>query len=145
MTAPSPTGPMPVINTVSPPWLTTTLMILPSRTLVPAGGLCYLAPDPANMAIYSAYVLYCSFCRESYNQGSTGQLLYVFNLGGRTPQDVLVFNPPLASVVPVSAGTYSYVDFWFTDDQANLLTLNNFDASVNINLILAKMKLDGSV
>jgi hypothetical protein len=130
------------------------LGFLTTAGISPAGGSLpfpnppndgYLAPDPANFAIYSAYVLYCSLCRESYNQGATGQLLFVFNLGGQAPQSVITFNPTLTPIVPVSAGTFSSIDFWFTDDQGNRLSLVNFDASVNINMIIAKMKVDGSV
>lgn len=104
-----------------------------------------LSVDRADLAIYSAYVMYMSCLRDNYNNGLTGQLLYTFNIGGRQPNSIMSFNPSLVTPVPVATGSFSSIDVWFTDDQGNNLKLANFDGSVTVNVVFAKTKEDGSV
>jgi hypothetical protein len=118
-------------------------------TLTIAGGgsaiVSFSAPNTANFAITSAYAVYISFLKDSYSNGLTGKLLYVFPLGSGVPNSVLSFQPSLAYAVPVSSGTYSTADVWFTDQSGNRLPLVNFQAPTVISMMIATLRTDRSV
>jgi len=121
----------------------------PGATLtIPGGGstiVSFSAPNTANFALTSAYAIYLSFLKDSYTNGLTGKLLFVFPLGGGVPNNVISFQPSLAYTVPVAAGTYSATDVWFTDQSGNRLVLENFQAPTVISLMMAAVKMDRSV
>lgn len=105
----------------------------------------FAAPNVSNFAFTSAYAIYMSFLRDSYANGLTGKLLYVFQLGTAQPNTVLTVLPPLKYTIPMAAGSYSTVDVNFTDQSGNRLSLANFQSPANISLMLAKRNSDGSV
>lgn len=117
-------------------------------TLTIAGGsalaVTFAAPNVSNFAFTSAYALYMSFLRDSYVNGLTGKLLYVFQLGTADPNSVLTVLPPLKFSVPLATGAYSTVDVWFTDQSGNRLSLANFQSPAAISMMLAKINSDGS-
>ena len=111
-----------------------------AATLTIAGAgttpVSFLGPNTANLALYTAYALYCSFLLNSYQQGNIGQLLAVFPLGAFKPNSVMSFQPPQVFPIPVAKGVYSVVNFWFTDQLGNRLILNNFQASMEFSFLI---------
>lgn len=118
-------------------------------TLTIAGGgsatVTFPAPNVANFAIYSAYILYLSCVRDGYLNGLSGKILYSFPLGDFAPNSVVAYQPPLILPVPVVSGTYSQVDIYFTDQSGNRLSLANFQAPTSLSIMMAKTRFDGSV
>lgn len=112
-------------------------------TLTIAGAgtapVSFLAPNVANLAIFSAYALWASCVTDSYNQGLTGKLLAVFPLGAFSPNSIMSIQPALEYPVPVASGTYSTMDFYFTDQSMNRLLLSNFQAPVEFSFLIAPL------
>jgi len=91
----------------------------------PAGDTEFsqLAPNVAGFSDTTAYVLYMSICKDSYLNGSSGQLLYSFPLGAFSPNSVASYSPTLQFPVPCASGSFSTVDIWTTDQSGARLNL----------------------
>lgn len=118
-------------------------------TIPPASGaspITFAAPNVADFARTSAYVVFLSCLRDSSFQGATGKVLFSFPLGSGRPNSVLAFQPPLAYPCPVVAGSYSSISISFTDqDGQTKLRLDQFQAPTLLSIMFAKTKHDGSV
>lgn len=104
-----------------------------------------MAPNVAGFSNTSAYVLYMSLCTNSYQNGSTGQLLYSFPLGSFTPNSVASFKPTLQFPVQISSGTFSFVDIWTTDQSGNRLPWTFYQAPFQFSALIVKNKADGTL
>lgn len=103
------------------------------------------APNEADFALTSAYLLYLSFCANSYNNGVTGQLAYSFSLGAARPNSVFREQPPLKTSAALVASTFSSVDIWFTDQNGVKLPLVYFSSPIAVTAMIANNNADGSV
>lgn len=114
----------------------------------PAGGTTVysaFAPNVSDFANASAYAIYLSICTNSYQNGTTGQLLYSFPLGGFTPNSVASWQSTQRYPVPVSSGTYSSVTVWTTDQSGNRLPWSYYQAPFYFDAVISKNKDDGSL
>lgn len=103
------------------------------------------APNTSNFAATSAYALYVSFLKSSYQNGLIGQLLYVFPLGNSNPNSVVSHYAPLRSPIPVSSGTYSNITMYTTDQSGNKLPWAYYQAPFQFSALIAKNRPDGSL
>lgn len=103
-----------------------------------AAAISFSAPNVSDFAFTSAYGLYCSFVKDSYQSGLTGKLLAVFPLGSFAPNTVMSFQPSLKYPVPIASGMYSEVDFTLTDQNGVRLLLANFQAPTQFSILIAK-------
>lgn len=103
------------------------------------------APNVAGFSDTSAYLLYMSLVTSSYKDGVTGQLLYSFPLGDSTPNSVVSYQSTLRYPVPISAGTFSTVQIWTTDQSGNRLPWSYYQAPFQFSCLISKNKADGSM
>lgn len=103
------------------------------------------APNVANFANISAYNLYVSFLKNSYQNGATGQLLYSFPIGAYTPNSVIAFQPSLHFPVQCAANAYSTIEIWTTDQAGNELPWEYYQSPFAFSCMIGKNKLDGSL
>lgn len=103
------------------------------------------APNVSDFANTSAYTLYLSICTNSYQNGSTGQLLYSFPLGNYTPNSVASWQSTQRYPVPVTSGTYSSVTVWTADQSGNRLPWAYYQAPFYFDSVISKNKDDGSL
>jgi hypothetical protein len=114
----------------------------------PAGGTdvySAFAPNVSDFANASAYTLYVSLVTGSYQNGSAGQLLYSFPLGGFEPNSVAAYQSTQRYPVPVSSGTYSSVTVWTADQSGNRFPWSYYQAPFTFDAIISKNKDDGSI
>ncbi len=110
---------------------------------VPGGGsdiVYFDAPNIADFATTSAYVVYMSFLRDSSFNGGNGKFLYKFGLGDATPNTVASYQPPQPYLVPCVAGSYSSVDVYWTDQSGNRLKLQWFQAPLSLSVLIDKKR-----
>lgn len=103
-----------------------------------------VGPDPADFANISAYNLYVSFLKNSYQNGAIGQLLYSFPIGPYTPNSVVNYQPSLMFPVQVQPNEYTDVEIWTTDQSGNPLPWVYYQSPFSFSGIIAKNKADGS-
>ncbi len=103
------------------------------------------APNVSDFANASAYALYMSIVTGSYKNGSTGQLLYSFPLGGFQPNSVASYQSTQRYPVPVSSGTYSNVSIWTADQNGNRFPWSYYQAPFAFDALISKNKEDGSL
>lgn len=103
------------------------------------------APDVADFAATSAYTLYMSIVTNSYQNGSTGQLLYSFPLGAYVPNSVASYQTTLRYPVPLNSGSFSTVDIWTADQSGRRLPWSYYQAPFQFSAIISKNKEDGSL
>jgi hypothetical protein len=103
------------------------------------------APNTADFATRSAYAIYMSILKNSYINGSTGQLLYSIPLGNVAPNSVASFMPTLRFPVQTTSGTYSFVNVWTADQDGNRLPWAYYQAPFQFSILLSKNKSDGSL
>lgn len=114
----------------------------------PAGSTAIysaFAPNVSDFANASAYTLYMSLVTSSYQNGSTGQLLYSFPLGGFDPNSVASYQSTQRYPVPVSSGTYSSVTIWTADQSGHRFPWSYYQAPFTFDCIISKNKDDGSL
>ncbi len=103
------------------------------------------APNVAGFSDTSAYALYMSIITSSYQNGSTGQLLYSFPLGNFDPNNVASFQPTLRYPVPLISGAFSSIDVWTADQSGQRLPWSRYQAPFQFSAIISKNKEDGSM
>jgi hypothetical protein len=86
-----------------------------------------------------------SFVTNSYQNGSTGQLLYSFPLGAFTANSVVAYQSTQRLPVQLSAGMYSTVNVWTADQSGNRLPWSEYQAPFEFTLVISKNKKDGSL
>jgi hypothetical protein len=121
---------------------------LGSSFTAPAGSSAIYsayAPNVSDFGATSAYALYASIVTNSYQNGTTGQLLYSFPLGAATPNSVVAWQSTLRLPVPLSAGAYSTINVWTTDQSGNRLQWAYYQAPFQFTMLVSKNKADGSV
>ena len=105
----------------------------------------FYAPNTAGFSNTSAYSLYMSLVTASYQNGSTGQLLYSFPLGGHDPNTIIGYQPTLRYPVQISSGTFSAVDIWTADQNGRRLPWSRYQAPFQFSAIISKNREDGSI
>lgn len=105
----------------------------------------FYAPNVAGFSDTSAYTLYMSIVTNSYQNGSTGQLLYSFPLGAFDPNSVASFQPTLRYPVQLTSGTYSGINVWTADQSGNRFPWSRYQAPFQFSAIISKNKEDGSM
>lgn len=103
------------------------------------------APNVAGFSDTSAYTLYMSIVTNSYQNGSSGQLLYSFPLGNYTPNSVVGYQATLRYPVQLASGSFSAVDIWTADQAGNKLPWDLYQAPFQFSAIISKNKSDGSI
>ena len=103
------------------------------------------APNVSDFANVSAYTLYMSILTNSYQNGSTGQLLYSFPLGDFSPNSVASYQSKQRYPVPVSSGAYSSVNVWTADQSGNRFPWSFYQAPFTFDAVISKNKEDGSL
>lgn len=103
------------------------------------------APNVANFANISAYNLYVSFLKNSYQNGSTGQLLYSFPIGAYAPNSVVAFQPSLSFPVQCASNSYSTIEIWTTDQAGNELPWEYYQSPFAFSCLISKNKPNGSL
>lgn len=103
------------------------------------------APNVAGFSDTSAYTLYMSIVTNSYQNGSSGQLLYSFPLGNYTPNSVVGYQATLRFPVQLISGTFSAIDVWTADQTGNKLPWDLYQAPFQFSAIISKNKEDGSI
>lgn len=120
-----------------------------SSFIVPAGTTLitsYAAPNVADFATITGYALSLSCLTSSYQNGATGNLLYVFGLGGdNAPNNVLEYQASLPFLIPLRQGSYTSIDVTTTDQNNNPLKWQYYQAPFQFTIMLAKSKADGSM
>lgn len=96
----------------------------------------FAAPNVANFAIYSAYLISFSFLTNSYLNGQTGQYLDSFNVGEFQPNSLMTFQPPQKSGPTMAPGLYSQLTIAVTDQSGSPLAWSEFQAPVAISMML---------
>lgn len=115
---------------------------------IPGGGAAIVstpAPNVANFANISSYNLYISILKNSYLNGSTGQLLYSFPIGAYTPNSVVSYQPTLRFPVQCDSNSYSTIDVWTTDQAGNPLPWVYYQSPFSFSCLISKNKADGSI
>lgn len=120
-----------------------------SSFTVPAGTTLitsYAAPNVADFATITGYALSLSCLTSSYQNGATGNLLYVFGLGGdNAPNNVLEYQASLPFLIPLRQGSYTSIDVTTTDQNNNPLKWQYYQSPFQFTIMLAKSKADGSM
>lgn len=105
---------------------------------IAAGGsapVTFLAPNTANMAIYSDYFLFMSILADGYSNGATSSILDVISLGAATPNQLIQFEAKIPFPSKVRKGAYSAIDFFFTAQDGTKLALANFGAPISLSIL----------
>lgn len=103
------------------------------------------APNVAGFSDTSAYTLYMSILTNSYQNGSSGQLLYSFPLGNYTPNSVVGYQATLRFPVQLVSGTFSAINLWTADQSGNKLPWDLYQAPFQFSAMISKNKDDGSM
>lgn len=103
------------------------------------------APNVAGFSDTSAYTLYMSLVTNSYQNGSSGQLLYSFPLGNYTPNSVVGYQATLRYPVQLVSGTFSNIDLWTADQSGNRLPWELYQAPFQFSAMISKNSGDGSI
>lgn len=103
------------------------------------------APNVADFGFTSAYSLYMNIVSNSYQNGSTGQILYSFPLGNIAPNSVASYQTTWPVPVPLSPGTYSAVDIWTADQSGNRLPLAYYQAPFTFTAMIYKSRSNGGL
>lgn len=120
-----------------------------SDTIIPPVGSSTIYSVTGNKAAAfsdtSAYALYMSLVSSSYKDGLTGSLLNTFPLGGYKPNNVASFQASLRYPVQISAGCFSNISIWTTDQSGNRLPWKYYQSPFEFSCLISKNKPDGSI
>lgn len=103
------------------------------------------APNVADFGFTTAYSLYMSIVADSYLNGITGQLLYVFPLGAAAPNSIVAFQPSRRFPVQINAGNYSTINIWTADQSGNRLPWSLYQAPFQFSALISRAHADGSL
>lgn len=103
------------------------------------------APNVADFGFTTAYSLYMSIVADSYLNGITGQLLYVFPLGASAPNSIVAFQPSRRFPVQINAGNYSTINIWTADQSGNRLPWSLYQAPFQFSALISRAHSDGSL